>query len=1122
MNVSSANIIDGLLPSPVVKKILLEGGGGVAVQSAYRLAPHVASTVNAAWSYYDISEVKSGFGEKTLNVTLNIAVRDVMDYPNVTQWLDQHFAKYIRVVLLQMTNEQARSELNTLSAIATKSSLLDRINLLYEQNKISSSDIKSFSLWNETPVELEDMNISDLTRKDMVINDSGDKIFEATFESTFEGLPEKPQTLAYMVFTYVDFNALAEDYPEIDISEIEGDAINVMAGASATGTRIIFPDLMGDPLFENVFLNGSMKSIGGIYHLADGSIYSGPVHFAGNQPMTGHQPHPNSKKLTFKNAINSKIQDFRVRNIPKTPMLGVDIESLFPSITMPSKNAIDTPIRPKQAYFSDAFLTQRSDQSSRGLFFADFERILIEEGMFPVSLQGEMRNEIFLNTKITGLSILRNEMYGSKPTVDNSNSFFQDTDKKIVSSQDPEETTADRKIITVKTETKKIGSSVALEEVDVNLTNPNSQLAVRSFAFEDHTTTTNITYKYGVEFTVLDGTLEVAKTLISNLDELSTSLEDSKAMLGVPTNLVVGTKQLTDQAVSENTSTLNELKDKVSRSLTRVFEFSRGHNIELSKSNQQDIIFKLVFMLTNMGGIDEVIKFVSDIRSTFHRAIGGNIVGFKGAAVTSDVDKSSPRRRQLYVRHFFDDTIKIEPYFVELLSLDNSSYDAAQVAGETAVRRVSSARYRSRVDVEKAKFFSDSATIEFDGNTIDGNLDKTKYSYLTPTKFINKYFATEDAVAGKFGIGDTVVSNTNAAFDQMIYNLLKSIENKGIHAVNDSTDNIQGTPAGQEGTTTANNVLTFGAVDSSCTIPEQNVFDQALTAVAEAAGGGALPPVVGDNTEVQSSPASEIVFPHTSIHDSQESQALFGNVDVTSVLFFKYLTLLESLLKFIPNDMTFDLATLKTKIEGVGGKSFTGFSQYDFNLPVQIKNLFGLTSGGSQIQSGMVKNPVNFTSLPVTNKVFKNYQTISKAFFLYQNIFQAEYLLGFELSEDGYRMMKKPIFKLITNETLDSSAQASILCRMRPYEGGKKRMSSVPVPEKLRIAPSDQVFVLQKSATAGAPIITDPPPPVEGDLGWYGGGMIITYVPPSNEEVTETGTRTPTPEPTFTGGGYGG
>jgi hypothetical protein len=174
----------------------------------------------------------------------------------------------------------------------------------------------------------------------------------------------------------------------------------------------------------------------------------------------------------------------------------------------------------------------------------------------------------------------------------------------------------------------------------------------------------------------------------------------------------------------------------------------------------------------------------------------------------------------------------------------------------------------------------------------------------------------------------------------------------------------------------------------------------------------------------------------------------------------------------------------------------------------------------------MIKNPVKFSALPVNNKVLKNYQTISKTFFLYQNVFQVEYLVGFEESEDGYRMMKKPLFNLVTNKILDGSTQPSVLCRTRLYEGGKKRMASIPVPEKLKIVPSDQVFILRKKKNpAGA--VKYPLPLVNAAMSfpalsfYVPGSYVITEVVPTSEETTTPEGAQLTPPSDFTGGGYG-
>lgn len=1103
MKISPKSMVDGLLPTPSCKRITLQGGGGVDIQSAYRLAPHVASTANESWSYNDISETLPGFGQRDLSITLDVVVRDVFGVPNFSQWAGNNFSKYIKVVVLQAPSWGAKEVISTTKKLGRKE-LLGGINALQQLNWVSQSDFKTFQLGEVAKASnLVDSEASykDFVERNMIIDSDGNKVYEIPFSVTFNGLPEAPTDISYLMFSYVDFNALKEDYPEIDVSELGPDSVELQGG-NVADSPIIFPDLMGDVMFENVFVNGALKTNAQAYRLSDGSYWGGAVHFMDNgSAMTGFMHDASSVILSSTKVSNAKIQDFRVRNIPFIPSsFNLGVGELFQSITTPSKKAGDSFIVPdKVAYFSDVHLAQGHDKSIRGIFFMDVERILLEESMFPVAVMNSKRVDVLKNSPIVSFNLIRREVFEDNATLDYKNPLFQSREETVVSTKDPLAGGTSKKIKPV------IASAgVSFEELDVSLINHNTQLAVRSFGFRDRTVKSGAKYQYGIEFTLIDGTLGVLKAELTKLRALRAQLIQNHAILDVKTNLVKGTRYLSDEARLANSTRINQSAQGLAYTLPGVFEFFRGNNDDYSLDKQAALIKKLVFLLNDMDGFLEVIRTVSRVETTLEKAAASTTASSKGAAQVSDVASVTPQRRLIF-KHFFEDTFGTKEYYVDVLA-EQKMTSGAEPYKKQVIRELSHVTYINRADLEYLKFFVGTDPMKFRDTIVDGQVDKTKLSYLTPTVLTNRVFGTEEAIM------EGNISNSDAKFKEMLFDLIKTVDNKGVHNVKDQSSQFASDPESQDNIDSENSAMAIAATDFSATPLAAPLFGVAPM--------GMMPPSMEIDTTANVEniwdPDSETMAVHTSIQDRKQSQALFGNQSVGTVDFYTYLTFGDSVIKYIPLDLSYNFAEAFSPVKG-------NYKGYEKISPVQIKNLYALSLPASQ-----AKDPCKLDG-PVTSEQLRNYKLTPKTFFLYQNIFEVEYLLGFGVSEDGYRMMKKPLFNKLVGGNFATLPHTLLMCRMRLYEGA----ASIPPPVKLRLRPLEETFLISKPGiSAPLPPVSSPwvPEPLtEGDAvantqsrsdDETGGG--VGGMPSKGKGKDPTPPRTPPSTPTdFSGGGYG-
>jgi hypothetical protein len=1082
--------------------------------------PHVASTsigMGGGIDYVDPTESSAvtGYSEQTTRVALTMAIRDQFKAPELSQWLGKGFGNYIKIFVLQVRDAIARGQL-ILGKRDGPQAFLERVNTLKAEGHIAEGDAQVFSLKDIVPALADGeapVDFQLIFESNMIKDSAGNMLYELQHPVIFEGLPERPLDLSYVVFSFVDFEALNDEF--------DG-ALNVPTAANAEvvdldvgggqGVVKIHKDLMDGIRFENVFKNSALVTQGTVYFTGRGNVWDGPIHFVDGQAKSGYSATTATNPITLAatTTSNTKIQDFRVRNTISLPDLNIDLAQLFPSTRSPVKNAsYETSVaglfsmKPESVsivdYFSDVFLSQHKNESIMGTFFIDFEKILLRESRFPVTLLGNKKGDVLSASKILGFNLLRRKVYGNESSADDKSPFFNNSEVKLASTKDEG--------VALVSVTPNGLTEPWLEEEFIYAEGGTTTREVRSFSFNDKSASKNTKYSYGVEFILEDGTVSKVKAQVTALKALMIMLEELRAALDIKENLIKGTKQLTSGALTTFSADINGVSATLTSRLHYIFELFRGRNPEYIDAKQVEITQKLSFLLNNIDGMTEVLALLSRVHSTLEGVISNDVKGWRGAAQDDTTFQALSTKRLLTFKHYFSSagsdvaTQEIKDYYLDVLSLDRDHFNIPNIH---TVKNVPVLEYNARANMEKSKFFhEDAKTIWYKEEPFDTDIDATKLSYLTPTIVANHYFGQVTPLMQDMeGVPLETVSASDASITNALLNWIKTSRSAGTNTGFGGLGNLSGP---QQAIGENNAVETLAADLAGATRiqkePLETVMNQAIDNALTS------PVFVADPTlgkEPVSSPPSEIVFPHTSIHDVAETESLYGNVDLCKFVLFKYITLLESILKYIPSNLSFDFQEYNPGVLGT-----MGFGK----LPLSLKSLFATADAAGVL--GGAKSPAGFSGGNISNKVLKGYKKTAGVFWFHQNIYKVEYLKEFGTTADGFRTIKNLEWTLLDSAALAPFgtllAGGRVLCRISLYEGPM----AIPMQEKLQMPISDQIFILQRpGVSAGGPVLggaIGQAPIIPADLG---AGEASSTEDDPDEEDLPTGDRA-------TGGGYG-
>tara|TARA_R110002074_G_scaffold127231_7_gene266121 strand:+ start:3313 stop:7176 length:3864 start_codon:yes stop_codon:yes gene_type:complete len=490
-----------LMPIVFIDKITLENN---SIPPTPTDNPHIVDTIKDLQALEGIGLQGSLLYEKATvqtgpsgcYVTINMIVKDIIENSSLSSWFyDAELLKYMQIRIIQSTDKNLTSSL-----ISGKFAVLEKP----ESEGLFQEQILTLSQYYES------------TKDFYSIDETGrNNIASIPYEAKFYLDEAQPQNLAYFAYCYFDIQSLAADY-----------SLDMYGYSMRQG--IVSQNITS----EMVIQGGSIVSQSYIFYTPEGDVWAGAVHQHNGQWMAGAShtasPHPILRRETV---INSTIQDFRdidsyERELNLAPLEG------FVGRTVDQGSAAQVSITDRPAYFSDAFVSRRTDPDtsrtvSDFVFSFDFKEFIRQESqmgsLFSLTQNIEAQEKMFRLSKILSLKIYR---YRADPKLsfNKLNTPVKGGKLKINAYDGSEEApvlivdSADELTGRLKSKTNDSGS---IREVNLRGTD-----GIRSYAVSDKSIgeLTDGHYQYEVEIQVQDGTVDYLNTMLIQLSEAKDAL----------------------------------------------------------------------------------------------------------------------------------------------------------------------------------------------------------------------------------------------------------------------------------------------------------------------------------------------------------------------------------------------------------------------------------------------------------------------------------------------------------------------------------------------------------------------------------------------------------------------
>ena len=402
-----------------------------------------------------------------LNTTLSLVVRDVIEKDSMSTWMaNSDFTKFLYIKIIQCTNKRISSALAR-----------GRFNVLKQERYKDDYTVITI------PVQKDNFNLNDYTR---IHSSDGHRIYEIPYETSFLLKDSKPTHLSYFAYTYLDIDALADNY---------GLAFKKNKNFKSAMTE------------EKVIERKKVNTTAYIYYVKEtNQIWLGAVHKRGNKWCAGTRNEMFPKELRREKVSNSKIKDYRqVKNMTGKAIKLQPALRAYQKYEKPQLNRNQARLDAPDSYISQGLISPKPDGATTFLFHVDFRKMVREQSAFGSIIDSSTNirsiEEIYLLSRITSLKILRRRIdevaaINKLGTPVQSTIFDPSRDlvKTIVSSSDVDGVLKKKK--TQKGSIREIDGLAFSSEV-------------RTFTGTDNNITdiTDGVYQYGISLEMVDGTI---------------------------------------------------------------------------------------------------------------------------------------------------------------------------------------------------------------------------------------------------------------------------------------------------------------------------------------------------------------------------------------------------------------------------------------------------------------------------------------------------------------------------------------------------------------------------------------------------------------------------------------
>jgi hypothetical protein len=988
----------------------------------------------------DFGEAKSPMG---LLARVELCLTDLRKRKRF-QWVgDERLQKYLRIRIIESRDPKLTEMLADGGFTSAK---LKRAKRKYNFRE------KFLSLRNDRDIE----------SVERYRQGKGVTVYMIPYEAEFFIPSQRPPHLAYFCSCYMDTRELTRDF-----------------GAKFKNRR--FREVQGYVAGDIVISNGRPITGASVYHLSNGDIHPGAVHFQktpkGGKYMAGprhtQQPHPVLKRVQIP---NFKVQDQRALKMLENLEFNLRTDDeVFDKVrkNFPKRMAAPPRHSKKPNFISNAFVSRDSDGKPNLVFSVDTRRILMEKGQFGKILSTE-NTEVFKKiadtSKILSFNLFRRRVrknrLGSNPR--SGYKRYDENTKRELIVRNSERIAGQFRRKVYKRDRIGDGESKTrigfVKEFDLQNTS-----RLRTFSCTDFSMAkvTDGVYQYIVEIEMEDGTLEFVLDVLRKLKRNKRRLLRYYNNSQLPGNYNFNSNKFTKKFIDQQSERYPQLSDDM---------INNTPNLERQKENPRNsseapwnraivVMLESISALTNISS-DNIGFIASNLHSMINPKTGTpeglanfvdayekieqkirRLLGHRGTGETEfDVSVKS----SIHKERFKKSTIKVRKRFKQVFNSDVAKgieYDflGGRKTNRGGMREITIDFYQNRLDDENSKYFSGPRRRSDDPLS---DLRTAEYAYLTPARV-------------KYGIKTLKILNSGKALwnrkryneaTRVIASMRMDPTREELSAPVGTAKNFAGA-RGLKETLSRNILRAHGiSIEPPRPRPPRNVVEKEEVGVIE------TEEIIGKETLSQLTEQALILVEE----DFEEEAEILEEENTRTRRKFEPLNALfvERLINRDSSDI-FRVAERKGVAPGLAGfnlqksdniyeklfRDKPGMENKIRTLPNQIKSLF------------LSNRPLTINKWNSTETDFLlNSETFEMFRYNYFMLQRVEYLAGFETSDIDGRQVTKPIFNLMTPAALNSNSEKSLLCRMSSY---KNTSVYADIPKQLRLPIRDRYFLIK-------------------------------------------------------------
>ncbi len=638
---------------------------------------------------------------------------------------------------------------------------------------------KEFNLLNDVSQDQKN-----LFQHSFELDKDGNTVHNISFNTDFKIKENNSQHISLFLMCSIDMELLVNDY-------------NLSYDNLTLGYH------NGKITSEIVIDNGITIGTSNIFLMSDKTPWYGPVNENGQGNwFTGYKySAETSKPLALLKVPNNKIQDFRIIEFLARKM--INLSSIENDIINPSNKFIYLKSggeirKPKNVYFSEAFISKSRDGNSRFMFALDYQRMLKEnsifENLFLRGTRSQIKN-ILKKCKIKDIKIKRRRITPIRTMNKNGN---------YVDGYVPFDLDAPYDIITYSADSElgRINSMILdtgeISEGDIGLSLDSTLKDVRFFKVTDKTISkvTDGYYQYGLDISIEDASQKFVYELIDKLKRDKARLyqyylkaseiginnliseaddphiEETKEKLNILknnqiSNFNIDLGRFTNKFIEEQYSLYpNNAALKNAPWISPIINYLEILNLFTGVLTEQEDLQSLLKLADPYSGspkgIETVIKLIDNFLSKTATIIGYDIaLGNDENSLMKENSLSSPPRI-INISHWFTDHY-IDSNFNKEYGLDYLTINPSDIPDYQGMRFITGQYYYDRVLSEMRNFFIDeNISLDIEGITTGDSYLRTGWTYLSPSLIAPSLMNTSELRPVNIpNIGNTILGTIN-------------------------------------------------------------------------------------------------------------------------------------------------------------------------------------------------------------------------------------------------------------------------------------------------------------------------------------------------------------------------